>query len=92
MKLLNKVNQRSFYKLASQLKTVKNVDPENFKSHITCLMAIILMTIFCSTSILAQPNLPSNPPQAPIDGGLALLAIAGGGYAINKIRQQKKDS
>ncbi|HBX65862.1 MAG: hypothetical protein CL670_13870 [Balneola sp.] len=40
--------------------------------------------------VVAQPGLPSAPSQAPIDGGLSLLAAAGGGYAIKKLRDRKK--
>lgn len=49
--------------------------------------AIILIV---TTVILAQPpGLPAAPDQAPIDGGLGLLAAAGGAYAWKKLR--KKD-
>jgi len=34
--------------------------------------------------------LPSGPSQTPIDGGLGLLAAAGGGYALKKLRDRKK--
>lgn len=40
---------------------------------------------------LAQPPppaLPGVPTQAPIDGGLALLAAAGGAYAWKKLRNK----
>lgn len=37
--------------------------------------------------LLAQPGLPSAPTQAPIDGGLALLAAAGGAYAWKKLKK-----
>ncbi len=47
------------------------------------LLASILMT---TTVIVAQPGLPDNPAQAPIDGGLGLLAVAGGAYAYKKLR------
>tara|TARA_R110001599_G_scaffold1889_4_gene9639 strand:- start:46162 stop:46311 length:150 start_codon:yes stop_codon:yes gene_type:complete len=39
----------------------------------------------------AQPGLPSNPAQAPIDGGLGLLAAAGGAYAYKKLRGNRND-
>ena len=38
---------------------------------------------------MSQPSLPSNPPQAPIDGGLGLLAAAGGVYAYKKLKGKK---
>ncbi len=37
------------------------------------------------------PSLPSMPSQAPIDGGLSLLAAAGGAYAWKKLRAEKKN-
>ena len=39
---------------------------------------------------MAQPGLPTNPSQVPIDGGLGLLAAAGGAYAIKKLRDKRK--
>ncbi len=48
--------------------------------------AIILIT---TTILLAQPpGLPAAPSQAPIDGGLGLLAAAGGAYAWKKLRKK----
>lgn len=35
------------------------------------------------------PMLPSEPAQNPIDGGLTILAAAGGAYAIKKLRDKK---
>ena len=34
--------------------------------------------------VMAQPGLPSDPEQTPIDGGLGILAALGGAYAIKK--------
>ncbi len=39
---------------------------------------------------MAQPGLPSDPAQAPIDGGLGLLAAAGGAYAYKKLKGKKE--
>jgi len=33
------------------------------------------------------PDLPSNPPPVPVDGGLVLLALAGAGYAARRLRR-----
>lgn len=49
-----------------------------------CLIIVLLL----STLIVAQPGLPSTPVQAPIDGGLGLLAAAGGTYAYKKLRNK----
>ena len=38
---------------------------------------------------MAQPGLPGDPAQAPIDGGLGLLAVAGGTYAWKKLKDRK---
>lgn len=38
---------------------------------------------------MAQPGLPGAPAQAPIDGGLGLLAAAGGAYAWKKLKGNK---
>jgi hypothetical protein len=51
----------------------------------------IALVLLLTTIIMAQPpGLPSPPSQAPIDGGLSLLAAAGGGYAIKKLRDKRK--
>lgn len=33
------------------------------------------------------PELPTDPPPVPVDGGLALLALAGAGYAARRLRR-----
>jgi hypothetical protein len=50
-----------------------------------------LMTIMIAAMevVMSQPSLPSNPPQAPIYGGLGLLAAAGGAYAYKKLKGKK---
>lgn len=42
-----------------------------------------------SALIFAQPGLPTAPSQAPIDGGLGLLAAAGGAYAFKKLKHRR---
>lgn len=51
---------------------------------------IILVGIDITTVFAQPPGLPSTPTQAPIDGGLGLLAAAGGAYAIKKLRAKKE--
>ena len=53
--------------------------------------SFVLMTIMIAAMevVMSQPTLPSNPPQAPIDGGLGLLAAAGGAYAYKKLKDRK---
>jgi len=50
-----------------------------------------LMTIMIAAMevVMSQPSLPSPPDQAPIDGGLSLLAAAGGAYAYKKLKGKK---
>lgn len=33
------------------------------------------------------PDLPADPPPVPVDGGLALLALAGAGYAVRRLQR-----
>ena len=37
------------------------------------------------------PPPPGKPQQTPIDGGLGILAAAGGAYAIKKLRDKSKE-
>ncbi len=54
------------------------------------LLLISLSIVFILTAVVsAQPMLPSAPDQAPIDGGLGLLAAAGGAYAWKRLRIKK---
>ncbi|MEP2447630.1 MAG: hypothetical protein ABJI69_10400 [Balneola sp.] len=55
-----------------------------------CSVLLINLLIFTELA-LAQPGLPGDPAQAPIDGGLGLLAAAGGAYAYKKLRGNKND-
>lgn len=60
------------------------------KSAFIILLAITFIIVF-SNLVFAQPSLPAAPSQAPIDGGLGLLAAAGGAYAIKKLRDKKAE-
>jgi len=53
------------------------------------MFLISALIIMFSMSLYAQPGLPSDPAQAPIDGGLGLLAAAGGAYAYKKLKDEK---
>lgn len=56
------------------------------------LLFITLTIILMATAVVhAQPGLPDSPSQAPIDGGLGLLAAAGGAYAYKKLRVNKNE-
>ena len=54
------------------------------------IFLITAVMMFITEFAIAQPSLPSAPTQAPIDGGLGLLAVAGGAYAIKKLRDKRK--
>lgn len=58
----------------------------------TLLTIVVLVTVvlLLPDALFAQPpGLPGAPNQAPIDGGLGLLAAGGAAYAWKKLR--KKD-
>jgi len=38
-------------------------------------------------SAFEPPDFPPNPAPVPVDGGLALLALAGAGYAARRMRR-----
>lgn len=55
---------------------------------------VITILFLVSAAASAQPDvpiplLPKDPALAPIDGGLGLLAAAGGAYAWKKLRNRK---
>ena len=52
------------------------------------ILLTLLVIIITTVVVHAQPGLPSAPSQAPIDGGLSLLAAAGGAYAIKKLKSK----
>ena len=58
---------------------------------IALCMAIFVAFIIVPDRASAQPPPPpSKPAQNPVDGGLFLLVVAGGGYAIKKLRDQEE--
>lgn len=64
------------------------------KTYIPCLLLLILFVLiffgFVETLIAQPPPPPTKPSQTPIDGGLGLLAAAGGAYAYKKLRKNRK--
>jgi len=55
------------------------------------LLVIAAAVLFLPDLASAQPPPPpGKPTQTPIDGGLGLLAAAGGAYAVKKLRDRKK--
>lgn len=51
----------------------------------------LVFILIANGVVLAQPGLPGAPDQAPIDGGLGLLAAAGGAYAYKKLRNRNAE-
>lgn len=58
---------------------------------ICVICSMFIFAPFLIETVIAQPPpvLPSAPNQAPIDGGLGLLAAAGGAYAWKKLRNRQ---
>ena len=61
------------------------------KTTLTILFALTIVLILSALAV-AQPGLPSDPAQAPIDGGLGLLAAAGGAYAWKKLKGRNSEN
>lgn len=58
------------------------------KTLVYLLIIGFFIVLAATMLVFAQPGLPSAPTQAPIDGGLGLLAAAGGAYAYKKLRKK----
>ena len=63
----------------------------------TLVMAGAMALTFIAAALVSPdraesqpPPPPSKPAQTPIDGGLGLLAAAGGAYAVKKLRDRNK--
>lgn len=54
------------------------------------VLVVSILFVIPELSVAQPPPPPSKPDQTPIDGGLGLLAAAGGAYAIKKLRDKKK--
>lgn len=53
------------------------------------LIVLVFIAIGSADLIAQPPGMPGAPSQAPIDGGLSLLALGGGAYALKKLRSKK---
>jgi len=61
------------------------------KYFLTLILAgFLLFVVQQSATAQAPPPPPGKPQQTPVDGGLAILAVAGGGYAIKKLREKNQ--
>ena len=56
----------------------------------TTLIFIAVALVHPDRAESQPPPPPSKPAQTPIDGGLGLLAAAGGAYAVKKLRDREK--
>ena len=68
-----------------------------FPKLVMALGVIIFSIFFIATNSFGQgpsdPGFPSDPggdPDAPIDGGVGLLLVAGVLYGIKKVREERK--
>lgn len=61
-----------------------------FMKYLSVLFLFLIVMVSISEAQPPPPALPSGPDQAPIDGGLSLLALGGGAYALNKLRNRNK--
>jgi len=82
------------YRSKQSLKDIKLRKSQLFKFAMNMAM-MIFMLVFFHDSLFAQgvpgpPVFPGTPDPAPIDGGIGLLAAAGGVYAIKKLRDKNK--
>lgn len=53
------------------------------------LVVLFVLAPFAADLIAQPPGLPGAPNQAPIDGGLGLLAAGGAAYAVRKLRSRQ---
>ena len=79
-----RVNQTTFKNLMQKIKTISS----------RAFYGLLFICYFTSYAIAqgppGLPGFPDAPDAAPIDGGLGLLAAAGGMYAWKKLRSSKK--
>jgi hypothetical protein len=69
-------------------KQTKNV----VRLALACFIILLIpVTIYGQHKDFAPPMLPKDPPQKTPVGGIAVLAAAGGAYAIKKLRDKNKD-
>jgi hypothetical protein len=82
---MEKTNQKGRYTF--------NFNAQNMASGMCIYLLVAENTIILIATIVvvAQSGFPSSPAQAPIDGGLGLLAAACGAYAWKRLKQRGKD-
>lgn len=58
------------------------------------LILVAIFSIIGSQIVFAQPpppGLPGDVVQAPIDGGLSILALGGAAYALKRLKGNKSE-
>jgi len=54
------------------------------------LLLLVVAVLFGAHDLIAQPpTMLGDPEQSPIDGGLSIVALADGAYALKKLRNKK---
>lgn len=62
------------------------------KSYFFLAIAVsFILVLILPTILFGQPIFDNAPEQAPIDGGLTLLAAGGGAYALKKLSGKNKE-
>lgn len=60
----------------------------------TLIFTLVLFAVLILPDLALGQTVPPPPPdapnQTPIDGGLGLLAAAGGAYALSKLTKREK--
>jgi hypothetical protein len=51
---------------------------------------VVVLIIFLPSLIHAQPVFDDDVNDVPVDGGLSLLLVAGVGYGVKKMRDNRK--
>lgn len=55
------------------------------------LTLIVTLCLLISFLAFAQPPIPGDDDEVPVDGGISLLVAAGTIWGINKIRKKKNE-
>lgn len=87
---VSRINEISKPKGLNMKKTISNFVTKTAKRVLNIFTVIAFFTtITFAQGLPGLPPFPNSPSEAPIDGGLGLLAAAGGAYAWKKLRSRK---
>lgn len=79
------------WRISLKKKTMIDLIRKIMKSKFIFLLACFLLLVLVTLSNAQPPDLMPAPSQAPIDGGLSVLLISGGAYALKKLKANKND-